>query len=216
MIPALLIWLYKKYAVPALSKRGKKDTILSVGLILFSSLTYAQQNTFIYEVLHKGNVIGEMTFLKKVNGSDTFLKMNSSVKTRFVFGINVQTIDQSHFKNGKLISSNVYRNVNGKEKENKKTTWSDQNYQTQSGSKTKVINSTINYNMMLLYCREPVDILQVYSDNFQQFVPIRKIASHTYRIDLPDGNHNDYHFQNGICKLVVVHHSLYTIKMQMV
>jgi hypothetical protein len=69
---------------------------------------------------------------------------------------------------------------------------------------------------MLLYTKEPLNINQVYSDNFQCFLPIKKDAEHQYRVNLPDGNYNEYHFENGICKLVVVNHSLYTIRMELV
>jgi hypothetical protein len=228
MIPALLIWLYNRYAAAASKKRAERmqsanfhkvtngGTALLLFLFCFSFTVNAQEKRYTYHVLHNGNVIGEMLFHQKTEGQDTFLKMSSQVKTRFVFGIEVNTVDQSRFRNGKLLFSNVYRNVNGKEKESKKTTWLDPHYQMQSGSKTGTISVPIHYNMMLLYCREPNNIAEVYSDNFQKFLPIQKIDTHAYRIQLPDGNHNDYYFQNGICKSVVVHHSLYTIKMELV
>lgn len=68
---------------------------------------------------------------------------------------------------------------------------------------------------MLLYCREPDDQAQVYSDNFQQFLQVKQVSPHVYRIDLPDGNYNFYSYTNGICSKVDIHHSLYTIQIQL-
>lgn len=227
MIPALLFWLFKKYARPTfnqlylqlssgnLLRLTKKKTILLL-LIACGLFAHAEEKIATYQIKRNGNVIGQMQLQQKNNGAETFLKMNSKVKTRFIFEINVQTSDESFFKNGQLQYSSVYRKVNGKEKENRQTKLLQQNYQLLAGNKSSLFNSNINYNMMLLYCQEPTHISQVYSDNFQQMLAIKKIGANNYRIDLPDGNYNTYYFQNGVCKTVEVHHSLYTITMELV
>jgi hypothetical protein len=220
MITALVIWLYKKYIGKALSNRHYKARAKSLRflilLLLLPHLVFCEERTSSYAIKHNGNVIGQLIFSRTISGQDIFLKMNSHVKTRFIFGIDVKTSDQSHFSKGMLINSHVYRSVNGKEKENKKTCFVNNNYQTRSGSKTGKMDRPINYNMMMLYYDEPVKVSQVYSDNFQQFLSIKSLTRHSYRIELPDGNYNDYHFQNGICKLVEIHHSMYTIKMELI
>lgn len=223
MIPALIIWLYKKYIMPA---AGKQPLSIKPGfirnlyskivlLVLFPCLLFAEERISVYHIKHNDVVIGQLNFSQKTNGRDTYLSMDSQVKTRFVFGINVKTSDYSHFSNGTLVSSNVYRSVNGKEKENKRTSLNNNFYQILSGSTVSRFDKLINYNMMMLYTREPLNTTQVYSDNFQQFITIKRTAPHSYRIRLPDGNYNDYYFQNGVCQLVVIHHSMYTIKMEL-
>lgn len=228
MVPALLFWLLKKHAFPVFNnliiqfqvnsfhKLLKKRTALSILALLFATASYAQEETSTYQIKRNGDVIGQMQFKQKRNGTDTYLSMNSKVKTRFIFEINVQTADEAHFKNGQLMYSTVYRKVNGREKEHKETKLTNQNYQLQAGNKLNAISGSISYNMMLLYCKEPINITQVYSDSFQQILAIKRTAPNTYRINLPDGNYNDYYFQNGICKTVKVHHSLYTITMELV
>jgi hypothetical protein len=67
----------------------------------------------------------------------------------------------------------------------------------------------------MLYYTEPLSVSQVYSDNFQRFIAIQRTGPHVYRLNLPDGNYNDYYFQNGVCKLVELHQSMYTIKMEL-
>lgn len=196
-----LFWLSKKYT--------------AVLFFLFVITSSAQEKTVHYNVLRNGTVIGQMQFYQKTNNDEIFLKISSQVKTQFIFGINVKTEEGSYFKNGKLMSSYVKRQVNGKEKANKTTHLINSNYNTLAENKKGQIKEQyIDYNLMLLYSREPVSQNQVYSDSFQQFLAIKKTDLHSYRIVLPDGNYNDYHFQNGLCQKVELHHSLFTINIQ--
>lgn len=196
-----LFWLSKKYT--------------AVLFFLFVITSSAQEKTVHYNVLRNGTVIGQMQFYQKTNNDEIFLKISSQVKTQFIFGINVKTEEGSYFKNGKLMSSYVKRQVNGKEKAYKTTQLINSNYNTLAENKKGQIKEQyIDYNLMLLYSREPVSQNQVYSDSFQQFLAIKKTDLHSYRIVLPDGNYNDYHFQNGLCQKVELHHSLFTINIQ--
>lgn len=221
MIPAIIIWVCKKYFAPKTYKKFSSQNpvnpkIVATVLFLICSLSsaFAQQSRF--NIKRNGEIIGQMYFQQKEEGENTYLTITSKVQTRFLFKINIETEDQAHFKNGRLLTSNVNRIVNGNAKQAKKTNWLNNVYQLKSGDKTSTLSQPINYNMMLLYTREPVNISEIYSDNFQCFIPIQKNGAHHYRINLPDGNYNDYHFENGICKLVIVNHSLYTIRMERV
>lgn len=218
MIPALIIWLCNTYIAPKINRKKKAANLKRTALvILFScsiTLSFAQQSKF--NIKRNGVVIGQLYFQQKEEGENVFLKIISNVHTRFVVKIDVETEDVAHFKNGKLISSGVNRSVNGHAKESKTTNWVANYYETQWGNKTNRLKQPINYTMMLLYAKEPVNIPKIYSDNFQCFLPIKNFGNHHYRIDLPDGNYNDYHFENGVCKRVIVNHSLYTISMERV
>jgi hypothetical protein len=214
MIPALIIWLCKKYIASKAAKRLKEtSTIIGILLITCGCISASFAQTSKFAIKRNGSVIGQMSFTYNQDGDNVFLKMSSKVNTRFIFKIDVETQDYAHFKNGKLYTSTVNRSVNGDPKDQKETKLTNNYYQTSIG---RVIKQPINYNMMLLYTKEPVNIAEVYSDNFQCFVPIIKNGEHQYRIKLPDGNYNDYLFVDGICKVVTVNHSLYTIKMERV
>ena len=215
---ALLFWLFKK-CVSLLEIFSfltiNLQTKFVVLFFLFAAVSQAQEKTVNYNVLRNGAVIGQMQFYQNNNNDEVFLKISSEVKTRLIFGINVKTEEGSHFKNGKLISSYVKRHVNGKEKANKTTQFIDSNYKiSDENKKGEIKQHYINYNLMLLYSKEPVSEDKVYSDSFQQFLTIKKTDNHSYRIVLPDGNYNDYHFLNGICQKVELHHSLFTINIQ--
>lgn len=199
---AFVFWLSKKHTAVLL-------------FLLFAMVSHAQEKTINYNVLRNGTIIGQMQFYQKTNNDEVFLKISSEVKTRLIFGINVTTEEGSHFKNGKLISSYLTRHVNGKEKVNKTTQLIASNYKTFSENKKGQIKEQyIDYNLMLFYSKEPVGENQVYSDSFQQFLAIKKTDNHSYRIVLPDGNYNDYHFLHGVCQKVELHHTLFTINIQ--
>jgi len=223
MIPiitvALLFWFLQKITAIEFGKFRfliiSEQAKLTVLFFLFTINSQAQEKTVNYNVLRNGTVIGQMQFSQKTNNDDVFLKISSEVKTRLIFGIDIKTEEGSHFKNGKLISSYVKRQVNGKEKANKSTQLIDSGYKTLAENKKGQIKQNyIDYNLMLLYSKEPVGENQVYSDSFQQFLVIKKTNTHSYRIVLPDGNYNDYHFLDGVCQKVELHHSLFTINIQ--
>jgi hypothetical protein len=225
MITALLIWLFKKYLLPFLKDRNinplyfvnplKRATTL-LAMLCFSGGLMAQEQTVKYNVLHSGKVVGHMDLYQKRNGDDLYLKMISEVKMRFIMSIKVDINEESVFQGGKLISSNICRKVNGKEKASRQTKACGDCYQATADGKSKQLDQKyIGTNLMLLYCREPDNNAQIYSDNFQQFLQVKQVSPHVYRIDLPDGNYNFYSYTNGICSKVDIHHSLYTIQIQL-
>lgn len=225
MIPALIIWLFKKYGQPFLNKHNfsinrvtlrLKSASVTILFLAISSLALAQEQTLNYNVLHGSQTVGHMQLLQRKDGDDIFLNIASDVKMRFVFSINVNIREDSHYHNGKLVCSHILRIVNGKQKANKITKENGDNYQLSDDGKLSTINQKqISNNLTAMYLQEPVGLSQIYSDNFQQFVQVKQVESHTYRVNLPDGNYNFYTYTNGICSRVDIHHSLYTIRIQL-
>lgn len=218
MIPALIIWLVKKI----LQKENRlfylklllQRIIPALLCTLFFFTLSAQQVTHTYVVKYKDDSVGNMQFLLNRLGDDVSLKMTSRVAMRFIVSIDVQSGEEAMFKNGRLIRSKSWRKVNGKQKVNNATWAAGDVYETSCDDKRGCIRQKlIDYNFLMLYASEPLSGRTVYSDNFQQFLPIQKVATHQYKIELPDGNYNYYFFKDGICNKVEVHHSFYTITM---
>ncbi|HMF71688.1 MAG TPA: DUF6134 family protein [Flavitalea sp.] len=167
-----------------------------------------------YIVLYKGEDIGVMQLKQTIAGDTVLYKMTSDIRTRFIFNITVKSVEESTFQNGKLVYSAVNRTVNGNQKVKRQTTAGNKVYTLNKEGKPGIIyDECINYNLMSLYCREPVNIARVYSDNYQQFLPITKINAHTYKIELPDGNYNHYIYNRGICVKVDVFNNLYNMEL---
>ena len=70
----------------------------------------------------------------------------------------------------------------------------------------------VHYCCAMLYTTEPLDKSTVYSEFHRQFVPIKKIAEHTYCIRLPDGQIGTYFYEQGICIRVVTQTTWATIE----
>lgn len=175
---------------------------------------HVKEDLYHYTISRNGKNIGKMKLVCKAEGSDLHFTIQSNVETRLISTLNIGTFDQAHFRNNTLLYSQVIHTVNGKEKDYVKTQLVGKQYSLDSGSNSKIkqLNQLITYNMIMMYVKEPVDIKTVYSDKFQEFVKINKIGSHLYRLNLPDGNYNDYYFHGGICSQVSIYRSLYTIK----
>ena len=77
---------------------------------------------------------------------------------------------------------------------------------------TQVKLNNIAYTQLSLYFFEPVNVSQVYSDKYEQYLKIEKKQNQLYAIDFPDGNKNYYSYSNGVCSRVRVEQSLFTIE----
>jgi hypothetical protein len=55
----------------------------------------------------------------------------------------------------------------------------------------------------------------VYSDNFQQYVPVTKVSANKYKISFPNGNYNYYTYKNGVCTTVDISQTLYDIQFRL-
>ena len=221
MIPVIIIWLIRRYReknkrrnVPILPKNSKKY-LCSVSVVLFLILlsvkSHSQNKALTYQIVRNGNMVGTLRFPETSTGDMDHLKMESDVKTRFVFTFTAHSNEEAVYHNGVLLHSSIYRKLNGTEKANKQHQAGNQQYIIHAGERTEITkNYPITYNMLSLYSKEPENISQVYSDNFQRFLAIQKTDQHRYKITLPDGNYNYYYYKNGVLNLVEVHHSLYS------
>src|SRR6185436_16951290 len=171
----------------------------------------SQSRTLTYQIVRNGNKVGTLQFSETSMGDMDHLKMESDVNTRFVFKFTAHSNEEAVYYNGVLLRSSIYRQLNGTEKVNKQHQAGNQQYVIHAGERTEVTkNYPITYNMLSLYSKEPDNVNQVYSDNFQRFIAIQKTDQHKYKVTLPDGNYNYYYYRNGVLNLVEIHHSLYS------
>ena len=222
MIPVFIIWLIRRHRGKAKRKmttvasndpKGYLPPIILLLLIflILSIRGHGQNRTLTYQIVRNGNKIGTLRFTETSSGDMDHLKMESDVKTRFVFTFVAHASEEAVYFNGVLLRSSIYRKLNGNEKVNKQHEVKDRQYIIHAGERYEVTkNYPITYNMLSLYSKEPESISKVYSDNFQTFIPIVKADLHKYKVTLPDGNYNYYYYKNGLLALVEVHHSFYS------
>lgn len=176
----------------------------------------AQQKKLEYNIKRNGDVVGTINFIQGIAGSRTVLTMESEVNTRFIFNFKAKAKEEAIYDDSIMTWSSIYRKLNGNVKVDKKTKANGSTYTVYKGSKTETLNNyPIRYNMLSIYVIEPVNILKVYSDNFQKQLDIQKIADHHYKIKFPDGNYSEYFYTNGVCSKVEIHHSLYSATIEL-
>jgi uncharacterized protein DUF6134 len=213
---------YSLFILPAAKKTlhnysclKKAFLFLTIFLFLFSVVNAQEQKTE-YKVIFHGDSVGNMLLYKNKTGDNISFSSVSNVLIRFFIKVKVVGKEESNFQSGRLMYSNVSRIVNGKEKASKQTKAIGNTYETTSfGKSVPSTNKLIDYNFNMLYCQEPFNKQTVYSDNFQQFLTVEQVALHKYKVVLPDGNYNYYTFSNGICSMVELHHSFYTVYIQL-
>lgn len=159
-----------------------------------------------------GNSIGWVKIDKNDSANNCLITLGSEIKKRMIFLFTIIENQEVLFQNGLMMRSYVYRRINKDIKANKRTSFQGTHYQvTKETTSNQVALNRIDYNFLSLYFLEPVNIKQVYSDNFEQLLNIEKISDY-YKIKLPDGNTTTYYYTNGVCSKVKVEQSLFTIE----
>jgi hypothetical protein len=180
-------------------------------LIFFPCSVWAQQQLN-YKIVQNGSNIGWLKLQKIDSAEISVIRFDSEVKKRILFLFSIIEKQEVLFQNGLMIKSHVFRKVNEDIKVNKLTVYTGGHYQIskEKSSKSIMVNN-IRFNQLSLYFFEPVNISQIYSDNFECLLTIEKKSKGCYQIKLPDGNTNYYYYTNGICSKVKVEHSLFSV-----
>lgn len=197
--------LFRKEATP------QKEVLLLLMAVLFGPAIGAQERVFTYSITRNGNPVGTLQVQEVQKAGRVQYRMQTRVKSRLVFSFSAFSREEAVYEHGCLVYSSLFREVNGREKVNKRTQVAGKNYLVeQNGKKEWLGHYPIQYNMMSLYTREPLQLSPVFSDNFQRFLPIEKVGVHQYRIRFPDGNWSEYFYRDGICVRIRVKHTLYS------
>jgi hypothetical protein len=176
--------------------------------------SYAQEVIFNYEVIRNNKVIGHtmVTAIKKP-GKVTY-KVAADITVRFIKDLAAISQEETIFENGIMVSSFFSRSLNGEIKGKRKTQLVDSVYQIiENGNKSYHKLGKINLTISCLYLNEPLNTNRIYSDNHKQWLKLTQIKLHSYRLDLPDGNHTLYHFENGICVSIDIYQTFFTARL---
>jgi hypothetical protein len=228
MVPALLYLLVRKYVIknwPAIRRKMSevtlpKNFLLVIGFLALMLLKLvslrAQEKQLQYNIIRNGKVIGWTKLVRTTIDHQVDIKLQSEVKTRFVFQFVVKAMEEAVFNNGSLVYTSQFRKLNSDVKENKQMKWTSRGYEVQKGNKIQTLSFTaMTRHMLGLYFTEPSQGEKVYSDSFQQMLNVERIAEGAYKIRLPDGNSCSYYYKNGICTNVKIDHRLYSAELML-
>lgn len=174
-------------------------TIISLLLILVSAGKVPTIKQAHYKVFKGGQVIGKMIASRsEENGAIEFVT-ESNVNIKALINISIENSIRSSFRNGILQDGAMHRKVNGKLKNASRITRQANGYNvTDVDGNIRKLAADITLSTACLMHTEPVDVKQIYSENFRKFVGLELVAPHKYALKLPDGD-NYYSYKNGIC-----------------
>lgn len=182
-----------------------------ITLIASVEIIYAQNKKLSYKILQGGSEVGYLFLEKKDSADVTKFNMESSAQKRIIFLISIYEKQICLFKNGVVKFSNVFRKVNGSIKTNKSLLNNGKGYEICCNGKNEKLNlSDIHHNQLSLYYEEPVNYNQIYSDQFECMLNIKKIKPNNYKIELPDGNINYYTYTNGTLSSIKLKHTFFS------
>ena len=223
MIPTFLFLMVRRYQKThpqqfnALCMKarffGRILLCLLVALLLVT-ISLAQPKRLSYTVKRAGKDIGTLIFKETVNGNRTSHLMFSDIKVRFLFNFHAKGKEEAVYENGVLTFSCTLQKMNGDIETDNKTTRLSNGYIVYAGSDTsKLATYPIHYSMASLYGIEPVDHKEVYSDKYKKLLPIQRVGAHHYRIVFPNGNQNEYFYNNGICTRIKIDAGMFKAEM---
>lgn len=222
MLPVIIFIMVRKWGrnnprkAAALRRRlflgGRIVAFLLAALIVARSLQ-AQEKRLNYSIVRNGKAVGSIAVMRTDSQNRVHYRMESLVKTRFIINFSASAWEETAFENGLMVSSSIYRKLNGTEKVNRRTVLDKNRYLVTNYNSVETKNSfPVDFNTLCLYFKEPLNVASVYSENFQCFLPINDNGQHIYTISLPDGASNIYHYKNGICQEIEIRHPLYSAR----
>jgi hypothetical protein len=223
MIPTLIFLLIRRFLRrhpgmirKALLLAGRILLLLAIGIGI-CKISFAQNRELLYDVIRGGKTIGFVKVQCSTYDDKKTYKLESRIRARFILSFIAESLEEVVFQNGIVTYTSLYRKLNGDEKVSKKMVLTPEGYQVQrNGTKKQLSFSGIRNNVLSLYYAEPVDVEQVYSDNYQQYLRVVKMGDHSYKIIFPDGTNNEYHYRDGLCFAIDINHSIYraTVKLK--
>jgi len=193
--------------------RKQLDYMPVLFLFLLPTGSSAQDRNMDFNIIHQGDLKGTVHLSEHSAGNIRRIKVESLIQTRFLFNITVKTIEEAIYREGLLISSSFYQKINDQVPSDRAMTWKDGSYQSGGSQNTgKLPRLPVEHTILSLYYKEPVNIREVFSDNFQQYLPVSKTAAGQYRVDLPNGNSTYYIYQQGKLVRVEVAQPFYALQ----
>jgi hypothetical protein len=225
MIPAIILMLMRRYqknypqqflVLKAKMFYAVRIVLMVAIALILATITKAQEKNLSYTIKRNGSKVGIMQVKEIKEGKTISLRLQSDVKTNFIFTFSAKGIEEARYDNGILVYSSVYQRLNGSEKVNKQIRFANDSYViSNKGKEERLYNVKIYYNLVCIYNHEPNTTSLIFSDKYQKFLPIQKIEDHHYKIRFPDGSANEYWFENGTCKRIEIDHTLYSAVMEL-
>lgn len=189
--------------------------IASFPLHFLAEKSYSQELT--YEIVWKDDSIGFLQANRSPVNSFYKYIINSQVTFKFIGSVNMEYYFENLFSNGVLVKGLSKNFVNSKEKSSSLIKWDGKTYSAVvDEEKVEIENNPIKHTISSIYFQEPKGVKQVFSERFAVYCTLVEIETSKYELTLPNGKKNYYTYENGICSLVEINHSLATFYFKLI
>ena len=174
-------------------------------LICCSFFVKSNSQKLTYDIVKGSKTIGHLVALKTVIGDTTHIKITSEATFKLLFTFNLTYLLEEQFVNGVLVSGKAINYLNEKiqkQSEFKKT--GDAYEVFLDGEKTVFNLNKITYSITNLYFDKPpnLDII-IFSQQFSEFLPLRKLSKTEFELESSNGN-NMYYYKDDVLEKVEV------------
>lgn len=177
--------------------------IITSVLLLLSCHIKSNAESLFYTVMKGDDPIGKIHIERTKKNDLTEYFFESTVKLTFIISVNVYDRMKVTFKGNQMLQAKLYRTLNGKVKVNNSAVWNGKSYaMTNKDNENSYYQHLISLATANLYYFEPSNVASVFSEKFQQMIPIKYVGNRRYMLDLPNGNKTYYSYANGVCSLV--------------
>ena len=182
-------------------------------LALLPLAVFGQTKNYNYQVLRNRDQIGFIAITETQDKQRRTIELESNIKAKVVFTVSVTTSEKTMLEDHRIIYAESRKKINGNDEVSRKLTSKGNGYEFIKNSKpVQLETATIFNNTVSLFVTEPVHSMTVFSDTFNKLLVLKKIGEHSYLLELPDGNRNIYHYQDGICSEVKLEHKFFTAR----
>ncbi|MGB5189964.1 DUF6134 family protein [Robiginitalea sp.] len=197
--------------------RFRNITLLLILLFIAGSWNHngsevLAENTF--QIFLGPKNVGYLKIVHSRDKENFRIQVHSEIEARFIFKYTAVVRETYEYRNDTLIHSDVFRKVNDQVQFQQTLVKHPEGYRYSDLETFRILPiSGVRLNMSRLFLQEPSSEENVFSDRFTQWIPVKRLGAHQYKIELPNGGHNTFTYENGKCTSVVSRGTFYTVRL---
>lgn len=158
-----------------------------------------------YRIMHGDDQIGVLKAQKQQNTTGTTYRILTNVKASLLKEFHITYNLSVQFDTGKMVKAFLKTAVNQRTWDSTHVQWQDNKYRIDKDGEAAYFmeKPPCTYSTACMYFQKPPS-KQVFSEQYTQKVQVKEVKSNIYKLNLPSGNANYYHYdQQGLAKVVV-------------
>ncbi|MEP2025457.1 DUF6134 family protein [Reichenbachiella sp.] len=156
-----------------------------------------------YDVIKGDKNVGSMIAEKKVKGDSVFYFIESETTIKMLLTFKVHYTLEELYVNGVLVSGSAESTLNGNSRTKSKVWMEGKEYvvEVNGFEELRFSEPSISYSVPELYFSEPGNKEETFSQQFAEYLIIKKDEEHMFTLYSEDGK-NTHTYEDGVCTYV--------------